>query len=96
MAGYWVSAVRSLNDMEKFAAYQALSPAPIAEHGGKVLVAGVPELISGEGRKEITVVIEFPTLEAAVAAYESPGYQAACEALGDGLTRDMRIVAGLG
>jgi uncharacterized protein (DUF1330 family) len=44
--------------------------------------------------KERTVVIEFPTYEAAVAAYESELYKKALAALGDGVERDLRIVRG--
>ncbi len=42
-----------------------------------------------------TVVIEFPSLEQAMAAYDSPGYREALAALGkNSVDRDMRIVAG--
>jgi uncharacterized protein (DUF1330 family) len=34
-------------------------------------------------------------VEKAIAAYNSPGYQEALKALGDGAVRDLRIVAGL-
>jgi uncharacterized protein (DUF1330 family) len=38
---------------------------------------------------------EFPSVEKAIAAYESPAYQEALDALGDGAVRDIRIVEGL-
>jgi uncharacterized protein (DUF1330 family) len=41
------------------------------------------------------VVIEFDSVELAVAAYESPGYQEALRALGDGAERDLRIIEAL-
>ena len=41
------------------------------------------------------VVIEFPSVENAVAAHDSPAYQAALKVLGDGVERDMRIVEGV-
>jgi uncharacterized protein (DUF1330 family) len=47
------------------------------------------------GVMERTVVIEFDTVEQAVAAYESQDYQAALRALGDGAERDLRIVEGV-
>jgi uncharacterized protein (DUF1330 family) len=37
-------------------------------------------------------VIEFESAEQAIAAYESPGYQEALRALGDGAERDLRII----
>jgi Domain of unknown function (DUF1330) len=39
-----------------------------------------------------TTLIEFDTVEAAVAAYHSPGYQEALRVLGDAAQRDLRIV----
>jgi uncharacterized protein (DUF1330 family) len=42
-----------------------------------------------------TVVIEFESVEKAIAVHDSPGYQAALKALGDGAERDLRIVEGL-
>lgn len=38
------------------------------------------------------MVIEFDNVDDAVAAYESPAYQEALQALGDGAERDLRIV----
>jgi uncharacterized protein (DUF1330 family) len=40
------------------------------------------------------VISEFPSLEKAIAAHDSPGYQAALKALGDGAVRDIRIIEG--
>ena len=47
------------------------------------------------GLKERIVFSEFPSVEKAIEAYNSPGYQEALKALGDGAERDVRIVAGL-
>ena len=38
------------------------------------------------------MVTEFPSVEQAVAAYNSPAYQEALRVLGDGAVRDVRIV----
>ena len=38
---------------------------------------------------------EFPSVEKAIAAYQSPAYQNALKALGDGAVRDIRIVEGV-
>ena len=40
------------------------------------------------------MVIEFDSVEAAVAAHDTPAYQEALAALGDGAERDIRIVPG--
>ena len=47
-----------------------------------------------EGLNLRTVVIEFESVAAALAAYESPAYQAARKILGEGALRDIRIVEG--
>jgi uncharacterized protein (DUF1330 family) len=41
------------------------------------------------------VVIEFDSVQQATAAHDSPAYQAALKALGDGADRDIRIVEGI-
>lgn len=47
------------------------------------------------GLKERILIIEFPSLEKAIAAHDSPDYQKALVALGDGAVRDVRIVEGV-
>ena len=42
-----------------------------------------------------TVVIEFDSVASALAAYDSPAYQAARKILSDGAVRDIRIVEGV-
>jgi uncharacterized protein (DUF1330 family) len=48
-----------------------------------------------QGVKERTVVVEYPSLEKATAAYDSAAYAQALKALGDGALRDFRIVEGV-
>jgi uncharacterized protein (DUF1330 family) len=45
--------------------------------------------------KQRTVLLEFDSVEQAVAAHDSPAYQAALNALGDGADRDIRIIEGV-
>ena len=40
------------------------------------------------------MLIEFPSVEAALAAHDSPAYQEALAALDNGAVRDMRIMPG--
>ncbi len=47
------------------------------------------------GLKERAVVIEYDSLATAQAAHDSPAYQEALKALGDGAVRDLRLVEGL-
>lgn len=94
MPAYWVNTFREVRDLDKLAAYAALAGDVMTAHGGRFLARGTAAAAFEEGALERTVVIEFPSVEAAVAAYESADYQAALEALGDGAVRDIRIVPG--
>lgn len=92
--GYWVSCYRKIHDVGKLAAYAALAKPAIKSQGGQLLVRGTAVYASGSGLKERTVIVEWPTLDAAQAAYESEAYQAALVALSDGVDRDFRIIEG--
>lgn len=92
---YWVSAYSAIHDPEKLAAYAALAGPAIEAAGGRFLARGVATHAFEDGKTERTVVIEFPSIEAAHAAHDSPGYQAALAALDGGVNRDLRIVEGL-
>ena len=93
--GYWVTIYRSISDPDKLAAYAKLAPIATAPFGGKYLARGTASNAYEAGLKDRIVISEFPSVERARACYESPGYQAALKALGDGAERDVRIVAGL-
>ncbi|MGF6754396.1 DUF1330 domain-containing protein [Paraburkholderia sp. GAS334] len=92
--GYWVTAYREIRDPSKLAAYAQLAAPAVAAAGGKFIVRGLADEVREHGLKERTVVIEFPTYEQAVAAYESDAYKKALGALGDAVERDLRIVRG--
>lgn len=77
------------------AAYAAQSGPAIVAAGGKILVRGMPSKVYDNGIMQRVVVIEFPSVDAATKAHDSPAYQAALIALGDGADRDIRIVEGL-
>lgn len=94
MSAYWVSTYVEVTDDAKVAAYAALAGPALTSAGGRFLARGNPAQVYEAGRETRTVVIEFDSVEAAVAAHESPGYQEALAALGDGAVRDLRIVPG--
>lgn len=91
---YWVVQYRKVNDADALAAYAKLAGPATAAQGARPLVRGLPAKVYDDGRSERTVVLEFPSLEAAVAARESAAYQEALAVLGDGCERDFRIVEG--
>jgi uncharacterized protein (DUF1330 family) len=92
---YWVTTYRSIKNPDALAAYAKLAGPAIASAGGRFLIRGVPAHTFEHGMKERTVVIEFPSLEKALAAHETPAYQEALKAFGDGGVRDMRVVEGV-
>jgi uncharacterized protein (DUF1330 family) len=93
--GYWVSAHRRDADPEKHAAYAKIAKAAVEAAGGKFLAVESEPQTRESGLEHRTVVIEFPTHEAAIEAYESDGYRRALAALGDSAERDLRIIRGL-
>jgi uncharacterized protein (DUF1330 family) len=92
---YWVTAYHSISNPDKLAAYAQLAPPAIAPFGGRYLARATAAAAYEAGRKERIVISEFPSVAQAVAAHDSPAYQAALAALGDGAVRDLRIVEGL-
>lgn len=92
---YWISAYRSVRDPEALAAYARLAGPALVAGGGRFLARGVPARVYESGLEQRTVVIEFASVAQAIAAHDSPAYQEALRALGNGADRDMRILEGL-
>jgi uncharacterized protein (DUF1330 family) len=92
---YWITFYREILDPAKLAAYAKLGLPAIEAGGGRFLVRGMPAQVYDAGISERTVVIEFDTVAQAVATHESAAYKEALAALGDGVVRDLRIVAGV-
>jgi uncharacterized protein (DUF1330 family) len=91
---YWVTVYRSISDPRKLEAYAKLAPPAVTPFGARYIARGTAAAAFESGQKERIVISEFPSLEKAIAAYNSPAYQKALEALGDGAVRDIRIVEG--
>ena len=89
---YWINTFRSVSDPDSLTAYIELAGPAMRQAGGRFLARGQPARVFERGVMERTVVIEFESVEHAVAAYESPAYQEALRALGDGAERDLRII----
>ena len=92
---YWISAYRSVSDTDKLAAYAKLAGPAITAAGGRFLARGEPAKVYEAGLMQRTVLIEFDSVAAAIAAHDSHGYKAALDALGDGALREIRIVEGV-
>lgn len=95
MKGYWITCYTAVTDPAKLAAYAKLAGPAVEAGGGRFLARGTAARAYEAGRLERTVVIEFDSVDQAVAAHDSPAYQAALAALAGGAVRDLRIVSGL-
>lgn len=89
---YWIGFYRNILDNEKLAAYAALALPAIQIAGGTFLARGIPDTVWEAGEKNRTVLIQFDSIEAAHAAYNSPAYQEALAVLGDSAIRDLRVI----
>lgn len=92
MSAYWICVYKAVHDPAKVAAYAELAGPAIREAGGRFLARGLPAAVFEKGEATRTVVIEFASVEQAVAAHDSEAYQEALRALDDGAERDLRIV----
>jgi len=93
---YWITAYRSISNPDALAAYAKLAAPALAAAGGRFLARGMPEKTMEQGLMQRTVLIEFDSLQKALAAYNSPGYKEALAALGkNAVERDMRIIEGM-
>ena len=76
LKGYWLAHV-DITDADGYKAYQAVDAAAFGKFGARFLVRGGRcEIMEGKVRSR-SVVIEFPSFEAALTCYRSPEYQAA-------------------
>ena len=93
--GYWISTYRAIRDADAVAAYSAAAGPAIRAHGGMPLAAGTPAYAFDLGETLRTVLIEFPSVQAAYDCHESAEYQAACALMESAVDRDQRILEGL-
>ncbi len=92
---YWINTFRSAPDPERLARYIELAGPAMRDAGGRILARGTPAEAFESGVRERTTIIEFDSVDQAVAAYKSPAYQAALRALGGTAERDLRIIEGV-
>ena len=92
---YWVSTYRTVKNADSLAAYAKLAGPAITAGGGRFLARGEPSVVYELGLKQRTVLVEFDSVAQAVATHDSPAYQSALDALGDGADREIRIIEGV-
>jgi|SRR5580704_16451212 uncharacterized protein (DUF1330 family) len=93
--GYWISVYRSVSNPEALKEYGKIAGPALTQAGGRVLVRGQAAVAYEAGVRERVVVIEFDSVEKAVAAHDGDAYQAALKLLAGAVDRDMRIVEGI-
>ncbi len=93
---YWIAFYRSIKNPDALAAYAKLAGPAVQAAGGRFLARGMPAKVYEAGLNQRTVVIEFDSVQAAIAAHDGPGYQEALKALGkNSVERELRIVEGV-
>ncbi|ABA79622.1 DUF1330 domain-containing protein [Rhodobacter sphaeroides] len=87
----WIANVE-VTDAEAYGRYAKGAGPAIAAHGGVFLARGGRH-VQLEGRdRSRNVVARFPSVEAAVACYNSPEYQAALDHARGASVRDLVVV----
>ena len=89
---YFVATYRSISNPDALAENAKLAGPAMTAAGGRFLARGNAAKAYEKGVLQRVVVIEFESVEKAVAAHDSPGYQAALKVLGHAAERDIRIV----
>jgi uncharacterized protein (DUF1330 family) len=92
--GYWIAHVTVTNpDQYKF--YAEAAPEAFKKYGATILArGGTSQQMEGQGRPR-NVVVEFPSLQAAVDCYNSPEYQAAKAKRKDAGVAEVVLVEGV-
>ena len=94
MAAYWIARV-TVTDPDTYKLYAEAAPEAFKKYNARILArGGRHEAMEGEARPR-NVVIEFDTLEDAVACYNSDEYQAARKHRLDAGVAEIVIVEGV-
>ena len=94
MTAYWIARVNVI-DNDAFAEYAKRSHPAIIKHGGKFLARG-GKFVTLEGKEYArNVIIEFPSLDQAIACYNSPESQEARSFREGAAETEICVVEGL-
>lgn len=86
-----------VHDPEAYEAYKVAAAASVEAAGGRYVVrGGQVEALEGGAPPGRTVVLEFPSAEAAVAWYRGPAYAAARQLRADAAEARLYVVDGIG
>ncbi len=91
--GYWIARV-DVRDAERYKDYVSTAKPAFERYGANFLARGGPiEVLEGDARAR-NVVIEFPSMQAAVDCYNSEEYQAAKAIRQEVADAEMLVVEG--
>jgi len=92
---YWVVTYRWIKNPDAWTAYAKVAVPAIEGAGGRFLARSNPTKVYESGMNERVVLVEFDSIDKAVACHDTPAYKEALKALGTGnVERDMRVVEG--
>ena len=91
MTALWIAHV-NVTDAEAYGRYAKLAGPVIAAHGGVFLARGSRYVQLEGAERARNVVARFPSVEHAVACYNSPEYQAALDHARGAAERDLLVV----
>jgi uncharacterized protein (DUF1330 family) len=93
--GYWITTYHSISNPDALQKYAALAGPALTAAGGRFIARGLPAATFENAPMQRCVVIKFPSVAHAVAAYESPAYKEATAFLTPGaVEREIRIMEG--
>jgi uncharacterized protein (DUF1330 family) len=92
---YWITFYRSVSSASALADYAKAAGPAIQAAGGRFLARGGSAAAYEAGVNQRVALIEFESLEKAIAGYESDAYKAALKLLEGAVERDVRIVEGV-
>lgn len=92
---YWICCYRSISNPAAVAEYAKLAGPAIQNGGGRFLARGVATKTYEQGLAQRTIVIEFDSVQQAVATFESEAYKAALQVIKGAAERDIRIIDGV-
>ena len=93
--GYWITFYQSVSNPTAMAEYAKLAGPAIQAAGGRFLVRGMPAKTYEAAVNQRVVVIEFDSLEQAIAAHEGDAYKPALKVLEGAVVRDIRMIEGV-
>lgn len=95
MTKAYVIAQAEVGDPARYEDYKRLAQVAVERYGGRYVVrGGTIEVLEGDWHPPRLVILEFDSMQAAQAFYDSPEYRAARAARAGAATMNMLAVAG--